>query len=219
MTPTTASHPRTLVREHLARELVNRGAWADAVFVDRATPIEEEEVWPNVCIYTNSDRTSEFLTNDVRKQELSLLVEIREKRPQRHLQQPAIEGMPFKPAQTGSATRLLDDACSAIEQLVFELFNNTRVTVEGQELLFDPLTEINTDLLRSAEGEVPHVLAQIEFKLIYQACFENPGPSTCALERFFGDIRHKTCNPADPLNGQPGVGLAVVKPQPELGNC
>lgn len=213
------THPRTLIREDLGRELVRRGAWADAVFVDRATPIEEEDVWPNVCVYTQTDRTSEFLTNAARRQELSLLVEVRAKRPNGVHQAAAIEGMHHHPAQTGKASRLLDDACEVIEKIVFERYNNRTVELEGQTLIFDPISEINTDLSRNAEGEVPHVMAQIEFKLLYTACFPPLPPQTCPLEFVWGEINHVTCNPADPLNGKRSVGLSAQTPQPELGTC
>ncbi|HYW57681.1 MAG TPA: hypothetical protein VE934_12015 [Polaromonas sp.] len=214
------THPRTLVREDLGRQLVQRGAWASAVFVDRAAPLEEDGPWPNVCIYTNSDRTLEILTNDVRQQELSVLVEVRAKRDPSALHQtPGIEGMPHHPADTGRATRALDNACETIERIVFERFNNTRLELEGMELDFDPITEINTDLTRSADGEVPHVLAQIEFKVIYKACFAPLGPETCPLEHFFGQIKHLACNEEDPANGRLPVPATVHRLQPELGNC
>ena len=74
------THTRTLVREHLARELVKRGAWKDSIYVDRATPIDDQDNWPNVCIFTQSERTTERKGNGSWMQELSLLIEVRERR-------------------------------------------------------------------------------------------------------------------------------------------
>ena len=213
------THPRTLIREDLGRELVRRGAWQEAVFVDRATPIEEDDIWPNICVYTQTDRTSEFFSNDARRQELSLLVEVRAKRPNGVQQAAAIEGMPNHPAQTGKGSRLLDDACEIIERMVFERYNNRTIEIEGYAITFDPITEVNTDLNRNADGEVPHVMAQIEFKLVYTACFPPLPPETCPLEFIWGDINHVTCNPQDPMNGKLAVALLAKTLHPDLGNC
>lgn len=213
------THPRTLIREDLGRELVRRGAWHDAVFVDRTTPIEEDDVWPNICVYTQTDRTSEFLDNESRRQELRLLVEVRAKRSNGVRPAAAIAGMPNKPAQTGDASRLLDDACEIIERIVFERYNLRQIDIEGQILVFDAITEVNTDLNRNAEGAVPHVMAQVEFVLVYTACFPALPPETCPLEYIWGEINHVTCDPEDPLNGKPAVVVGVPTPNPDLGNC
>lgn len=210
-------HSRTLVREHLGRELVRRGAWESSVFLDRATPIDGDDVWPNVCVYTNADRTSENFGDDAKKQELSLLVEIRARRePNGQNHGAAVAGMPEHPAQTGKASEILDTACAAIERIVFENFNDRQLKIEGQSLVFDLITEVNTELHRNADGEVPHVMAQIEFKLIYTACFPPLPPDTCPLELVLGDIFHKTCNPDDPLNGEKAVSVVLNVPNPDL---
>lgn len=212
----TQAHTRTLVREHIARQLVNAGAWVDSVYVDRATALSEDEPWPNICIYTQAERTKEVLGPLTRKQELSLLIEVRDKRTpdmQQHWRR-NVEGLPNHPAQTGDASRKLDDACLIIEQVVFQTFSRKRLVLEGYTLDFDQIAEINTDLARSAEGEVPHVLAQIEFKLNYAACTEKVDIASCPLELMFGGVHYKTCNPEDPLNGQVAVALTRHTPQP-----
>jgi hypothetical protein len=210
-------HSRTLVREHLGRELVRRGAWQACVWIDRATPIQEEDPWPNVCVYTNTDRTSETFGDDAKKQELSLLVEVRARRePNGQNHGAAIDGMPEHPAQTGKASEILDTACAAIERIVFENFNNRTLLLEGQSLIFDLIAEVNTDLQRNSDGEVPHVMAQIEFKLIYTACFPPLPPETCPLELVLGEILHKTCDPEDPLNGKLAVGVVLNVPHPDV---
>lgn len=209
------THTRTLVREYLARQLVKAGAWADAIYVDRATAIDENDTWPNICIYTQNERTKEVLGPNARKQTLSLLIEVRERRTpdmQQHWRR-NIEGMPPHPAQTGDASRLLDDVCVVLEQVVFQLFSRKRLLLEGYTLDFDQIEEVNTDLARSAEGEVPHVLAQIEFKLNYAACTERVDLASCPLELLFGEIRFQTCKPDDPMNGQIAVALTRHTPQ------
>lgn len=193
------AHTRTLVREHLARELVNRGAWQDSIYVDRATPLDDQDHWPNVCIFTQSERTTERKGNGSWMQGLSVLIEVRERR------QPDMDnawsrniaGMPNHAAQTASASRLLDDACEAIEQIVIQTFSRSRVVVEGKQLSFDAISEINTDITRDVTGEIPYVLAQIEFKLNYERCVDPLPPESCPLEHVLGEIRFKTCSVGD----------------------
>jgi hypothetical protein len=212
------THTRTLVREHIARQLVNAGAWADAIYIDRATALSDDENWPNICIYTQTERTKQTLGPNTRKQTLSLLIEVRERRTpdmQQHWRR-NVEGMPQHPAQTGDASRKLDDACKVIEDLVIQLFSKKRLVLEGTTLDFDQIDEVNTDLARSAEGEVPHVLAQIEFKLDYAACTDRVDLASCPLELMFGEIRFQTCKPNDPMNGQVAVALTRHTPQPAL---
>lgn len=212
----TQPHTRTLVREHLARQLVNAGAWDSAIYLDRATALSDDDTWPNICIYTQSERTQQTLGPLNRKQELSLLVEVREKRTPDMVQywQRNVAGMPQHAAQTGDASRLLDDACNIIEQIVFNLFNRKRLVLENTTLEFDQISEVNTDLARSAEGEVPCVLAQIEFKLVYTACTERIDLASCPLEKIFGEVRFQTCKPSDPMNNALAVALTRHTPQP-----
>ena len=202
------THPRQLIREHIARELVRRGAWDRAVFINRRTPIDQEDHFPNLCIYTQSERTSDKLNNDVRKQELALLIEVRTQRapdmlqPWRH-----IDGLPAHPAQTTPADATLDDACEAVEQVVFGLFGRPgRIALRGTEIDFEGIEEVNTDISGSADGEVPHELAQLEFRLHYYACTPEPGPDTCPLTRLFGQVIAKVCDePTNPID----IGLLV----------
>ena len=202
------THPRQLIREHIARELVPRGAWDRAVFVNRRTPIDQEDHFPNLCIYTQSERTSDKLNNDVRRQELALLIEVRTQRvpdmlqPWRH-----IDGLPAHPAQTTPADATLDDACEAVEQVVFGLFGRPgRITVRGVEIDFEGIEEVNTDISGSAEGEVPHELAQLEFRLHYYACTPEIESDTCPLTSLFGRITPVVCDEnASPVD----IGLLV----------
>ena len=193
------NHPRTLIREHMARTLVRNGAWADAVFVSRTTPISEDDHFPNVCIYTQSERTRETTSAHTARQEVSLLIEVRERRdanmlqPWRH-----IDGLPNIGAQTSSADRLLDDACLAIENLVFKTFSQRDLVIDGVQIFFHPITEVNTDITQSGDGIVPFCMAQIEFKLTYEACFDLPEVDTCPLLNLLGEIRQTPCSPSDP---------------------
>jgi hypothetical protein len=214
-------HTRTLVREHLARELVNRGAWKNSIYVDRATPIEEDDNWPNVCIYTQSERTVESSGNSAWLQELSLLVEVRHRREadMSNAWSRNISGLPNHGAQTADASRLLDDACELIEQLVIQTFHRRVVNVDDEKLQFEPITGINTDITRSADGEIPYVLAQIEFKLMYEKCVDPLPPDTCPLEHIFGEQMFKTCNPADPLNGTASMPSGNYMPESLLSDC
>lgn len=188
------THPRTLVREHIARLLVRNGAWADALFVDRSAPISEDDHFPNVCIYTQSERTLEVPNDHEFKQELNVLIEVREMR-RADMAAPwaNIEGLPKQPAQAHNASRLLDDACEAIEGLVVAEFSRTRLVIEGVELDFEQINEINTDISHSGEGSVPYALAQIEFKLCYRKCFDAKVLDTCPLEYMLGEMRHTGC--------------------------
>lgn len=190
------AHTRTLIREHLARELVRRGAWADAVYVGRSTPIDGDSHFPNVCVYTPSERTRGVLSDQVLEQELSLQLEVRARResdmlqPWRH-----VDGLPAHPALAADADRSLDDACEALERIVFALYSNCTLTIEGTQIWIDQVAEVNTEINHSADGEVPFTQAQIEFKLIYRSCYPAPDPQACPLEKFFGEIQPVTCNP------------------------
>lgn len=209
------THPRTLIREHMARELVRRGAWADSVFVSRSTPFSDEDHFPNVCVYTDGERTRNALGQQLLEQELSLLIEIRVARtPDEHQPWRHVDGLPSHPAQTTAADRELDDCCEAIESIVFSQFSNTSVVVEGQEITTDEISEVNTEIARSAEGEVPYVLAQIEFKLIYRACYPVPDVNTCPLEKILGEQRHRVCG----VEGR-GIHVTAYTPQPPQGAC
>ncbi len=209
------THPRTLIREHMARELVRRGAWADAIFVCRSTPFTDEDHFPNVCVYTDGERTRNTLGQQLLEQELSLLIEIRVARtPDMHQPWRHVDGLPAHPGQTASADRELDECCEVIESIVFSQFSNTSVDVEGQRITTDEISEVNTDIARSAEGDVPYVFAQIEFKLIYRACYPEPEVDTCPLEKVLGEQRHRVC-------GVEGLGIHVPAspPQPPQGAC
>jgi hypothetical protein len=209
------THPRTLIREHMARELVRRGAWADAIFVCRSTPFTDEDHFPNVCVYTDGERTRNTLGQQLLEQELSLLIEIRVARtPDMHQPWRHVDGLPAHPGQTASADRELDECCEVIESIVFSQFSNTSVDVEGQRITTDEISEVNTDIARSAECDVPYVFAQIEFKLIYRACYPEPEVDTCPLEKVLGEQRHRVC-------GVEGLGIHVTAstPQPPQGAC
>jgi hypothetical protein len=215
------THTRTLVREHIARELVNRGAWDRAVFVDPATAIDDDEHFPNICIYTQSERTTDRMGNNAWGQELSLLIEVRAKRPT-DMNMPwsdNIAGMPNHPGQTGNTSRVLDDACAAIEQIIIATFHRRNVKVEGQTLSFEAVSGINTDITRDAGSKHLYVLAQIEFKLNYQRCIDPLPPESCPLEHIFGEQIIKTCNPADPLNGTATMPSGNYMPQPDVPVC
>jgi hypothetical protein len=187
-------HPRTLVREHAARLLVRMGAWDQALYVGRTAPIDQDEHFPNVCIFTQNERTLTMNNQHEAKQELSLLVEVRMKRmanmaaPWSH-----IEGLPNLPAQTQDADGVLDSACLIIENIIMAEFSHTRLTLGGERFDFEQVNEINTDLTPSGEGAVPFILAQIEFKLVYNHCYPAKVPETCPLEYALGVMRHKDC--------------------------
>ncbi|NVM87630.1 hypothetical protein FHT32_001269 [Variovorax sp. SG517] len=209
------THPRTLIREHMARELVRRGAWADSVFVSRSTPFSDEDHFPNVCVYTDGERTRNALGQQLLEQELALLIEVRIARtPDAHQPWRHVDGLPSHPAQTTAADRELDECCEAIESIVFGQFSNTSVVVEGQKITIDEISEVNTEIARSSEGEVPYVLAQIEFKLVYRACYPVPNVNTCPLEKVLGELRHRVCG----VEGQ-GIHANAYTPQPPQGAC
>jgi hypothetical protein len=215
------THTRTLVREHLARELVRRGAWADAVFVDPATAIADDEHFPNICIYTQSERTTDRMGNNAWGQELSLLIEVRAKRPD-DMNLPwsdNIAGMPNHPGQTGNTSRVLDDVCQDIEKIIISTFHRRNVKVEGQTLSFEAVSGINTDITRDASSEHLYVLAQIEFKLNYQHCIDPLPPESCPLEHIFGMQVVKPCNTADPLNGMASMPSGNYMPESLLSDC
>lgn len=194
------THPRTLVREHLARALVRNGAWADALFINRAAPISDDEHYPNVCIYTQNERTLRMINAHEAEKELDLLIEVRERRRDMLCPWPAVQGLPSKPATTQHADRLLDDCCEQIEAIVVALFSKSRLVIDGIEIDFQQLGEINTDISQSGEGVVPYTLAQIECKLIYRHCYAPPDPDTCPLGHLLGEIRHTGCTgtPGEP---------------------
>ena len=192
------NHARTMIREHLARTLVRNGAWADAVFVSRATPISDDDHFPNVCIYTQSERTLSTTSAHAARQEVTLLIEVRERRapdmlqPWRH-----IEGMPSVGGQTNPVDVQLDQACAAIENIVFANFSNADLKVGDVDIHFFQINEINTDITLSGEGVVPFALAQMEFKVVYEACFDLPEIETCPLLNLLGSLRQAPCRAGD----------------------
>jgi hypothetical protein len=215
------THTRTLIREHLARELVRRGAWADAVFVDPATAIADDEHFPNICIFTQSERTTDRMGNNAWGQELSLLIEVRAKRPS-DMDVPwsdNIAGTPNHPGQTGNTSRVLDDACEEIEKIIISTFHRRKVKAEGQTLSFEAVSGISTDITRDANSEHLYVMAQIEFKLNYQHCIDPLPPESCPLEHIFGQQIVKTCDPADPLNGTATMPSGNYMPESLLSDC
>lgn len=204
------THPRTLIREHAAREIVRRGAYSEAVFVNRVAPFSDEDHFPNVCIYTDNESTAKVVNAQNFDQQLILLFEIRERRSPDMLQPwRAIDGMPAHPAQVTCADRLLDDVCEQIEAVVFAAFNLATFTVEGQKIQTGEITEVNTEISRGGDGDVPYMLAQLEFKLSYQACYPAAPIDTCPLEHFFGVQRHNT-------NGIEGQSVPVSLFRPSL---
>lgn len=187
-------HPRTLVREHTARLLVRMGAWKDALYVGRTAPIDQDEHFPNVCIFTQNERTLNMNNDLEARQELTLLIEVRMKRTANMQGQwDAIEGLPALPAQSQPADRVLDSACFIIEKIIMAEFSRTRVKLGGEDFDFDQINELNTDLTPMGDGAVPFILAQIEFKLCFNRCFDAKPLDTCPLEYFLGEIQHKTC--------------------------
>lgn len=198
------THPRELIRKHLARTLVRAGAWADAIFVNRAVPIDESEHFPNVCIFSQNERTLAMTNQHEAKQELALLVEVREMR-QANLQQSwrQSDGTTGGLPTLAGADDRLDDACEVIENIVLQQFSNTRLNIDGVLIDFDEVSEVNTDISNSAEGIVPFLLAQIEFKVVYRRCFEVLDPISCSLEFLLGEIRHTGCT------GPPGSSSVV----------
>lgn len=187
-------HPRTLVREHAARLLVRMGAWDRALFVGRTAPFDQDDHFPNVCIFTQSERTLTKNNQHEAKQELSLLIEVRMKRvANMSAPWPHIQGLPNHPAQSQNADRDLDSACLIIENLIMAEFSHTRLTLGGEIFDFEEINEINTDISGSGEGAVPFVLAQVEFKLVYNHCYQAKVPQTCPLEYLLGEMRHKAC--------------------------
>lgn len=208
------THPRTLIRKHLAKTLVQAGAWGDAVFVNRVAPISDDEVFPNICIYTQNERTLNPTHQHELRQELSLLVEVREKRRTDLPQSWAYGGAAYEaPAAMRGADDLLDSACDAIESVVMSEFSQTRLTIDGEILDLEEVSEINTEISQSADGIVPFTLAQIEFKVVYKRCFERLDLTLCPLEYFLGEIRHTGCS------NEPGsiVPVQLRSLQPALG--
>lgn len=198
-------HMRTLLREHVARLLVRNGAWESAVFVSRATGIDENTPFPNVCIFTQSERTITDRTTKEFEQEITLLIEVREHREATmELPWPHVSGLANIGAQTQHADRLLDDSCNAIEQIIVTNLSGQSFSAEGVELYVDEITQINTDLSYSSDGIVPYALAQMEFRLIYKSCFAPLPIDNCPLTSLLGEIRHKQCGDL----GNP-VGVSV----------
>jgi hypothetical protein len=202
-------HPRQLIREHIARELVRRGAWGDSVFVNRVTNPDEDDPWPHICVYTQSERTADKLNNDTRRQDLQVLIEVRSRRePDMVRPFPRVDGLPNHPTQVHPADQTLDDACLAVEQIVFGLFGRPgNIKLDDQQIDFDGINEINTDISGTAEGLVPHMQAQIEFRFVYWACTPGIEPDTCPLTRFFGEAWPTPCK--DPFEKPVPIGLLV----------
>ena len=58
------------------------------------------------------------------------------------------------------------------------------------------------------------MLAQVEFKLVYRACYPVPDVNTCPLEKVLGELRHRVCG----AEGQ-GIHANAYTPQPPQGAC
>lgn len=177
-------HPRTLIRKHLANELVRLGAWGESVFINRVAPIDGDDVFPNICIYTPTERTKQAKSGNSYNQELHLTIDVRSQRP---------DGRSIADAGIGGADEILDDACMVIEQIIISNYSNKTLRVDGYEIRFSDASEINTEITHSGSGDVPHMLATIEFRLIYEACYEPLPVDTCPLALIFGEIKHMAC--------------------------
>ncbi len=190
-------HSRTLITEHLAREIIRRGAWAEAVFIDRATAISSEEtVFPNICIYANRERTQSGSGDEIKTQELTLSIEIRAKREPNMLNPwPAPEGLPRVSNQSFPANRILNTACRLVERIVFATFNRQQIVFdEGVQINFRQVAEINTEITHNAEGEVPFMLATLDFVLVYDMCYPFAEVVICDLTQIFGETTLSVCN-------------------------
>jgi hypothetical protein len=192
----TSPHHRTLITEHVARQLIRRGAWEDAIFVDRATAIGEDALFPNICIYANRERTQSESGDESKIQELTLLIEIRAKRPpDMKASWPAPDQLPSVANQSFPANRILNNACKLVEQIVFTTFNRQRINFSsGDQIDFRQIVEINTEITHNAEGEVPYMLASIDFVLVFEVCYPFADVRTCDLTHIFGESTLRVCN-------------------------
>jgi hypothetical protein len=190
-------HPRTIIRDHIARELIRNGAWGDAVFVSRFTAIDEECHFPNVCIYTPAERTiteADTQRLNERRQELTLQIEVRVKRkPDMSQVWRHSAGMPNAANQSQPADHELDQACLAIENLIFDMFDSRNVTDGDQCLRVDVVSEISTQIAGDEAGNVPFMLAIVEFKLEYTRGFLRNAPELCDLSKIMGNIVYNQC--------------------------
>lgn len=202
--------PRTAIRERVRELLIQAGAWKRSVFVERTVAIDEDDNWPNICIYTPREITIQTTSNQNRKQEISLHIEVRV----RH--EPDIDARVDIGIDGGELSEKLDEHCLAIEQIILQNFSQADVEFNGNRFYFYPISEINTDIARSAEGAVPHTMALIEFKLNYDNCFEAIAPQTCPLEKFFGAITQVDCKAVPTAESVP---VNAVFSNPDLGAC
>lgn len=203
-------NPRTAIRERVRELLIQAGAWKRSVFVERTIAIDEDDNWPNICVYTPREITIQTTSNQNRKQEISLHVEVRVR------SEPDIKARVDIGIDGGKIAADLDDHCLAIEQIVLQNFSQADVIFGGNRFYFYPVSEINTDIARSAEGAVPHTMALIEFKLNYDNCFQASDPQTCPLERFFGTVTQVDCKAVPTAESVPAN---VIFNNPDLGDC
>jgi hypothetical protein len=202
-----------LVGEHVARLLVRNGAWQGAVFLGREAPVEDEEIFPNICVYVNDERTRDKSGDMQFTQELRLKIEVRERRQDTIDNDfPAPDGLPNHPALGHPAERRLGQATRVIKDLLIAEFSDRSLDLEGEPAKFDPILECNTEIARSVAGEVPHIMASIDLVLSMKVCYERAALETCPLTGIFGQINYTVCREGGALQSNNTLTGAIDAP-------
>ena len=191
-------HPRTIIRHRAGFALVGTiPALADRVYLSRSTAINGS-MMPCVCIYTKNERTVDRKSNHVRLQEVDLTVEIFTRREADSLPWKKLPWLPNAAGQTFDADDDLDDACEAIEAILYDLFSGRNVVSVGvvpEECVFtEAVSEITTDIDYAEQGEVPYAKATLKMSIQYGHDFA-VDPVTCEFFGVLGNMDIVECQP------------------------
>lgn len=181
-------HPRTIIRHRAGYALLGAiPALADRVYLSRSTAVNGS-MMPCVCIYTKNERTIDRKSNHVRLQEVDLVVEVFTRREADSGPWKKLPWMPNAGGQTFDADDVLDEACQAIEVILYDLFSGRNVLSVGVDpeicIFTESVAEISTDIEYSEQGEVPYAKATLKMSIQYGHDFA-VDPQTC---EFFGAL-------------------------------
>jgi hypothetical protein len=191
-------HPRTIIRHRAGYEILQRIASLEGrVYLSRATAINGP-MMPCVSIYTKNERTIEKKSNHVRLQEVELCVEIFTLRAADSAAWKKLSWQTNAAGQTFDADDTLDEACEAIELILYDLFSGRNVKSIGVTpeicIFTEAVPEITTDIEYAGQGETPYAKATLLMRIQYNRDFAVT-PPTCEFLGALGNFDLVECQP------------------------
>jgi hypothetical protein len=191
-------HPRTIIRHRAGYAILGSiPSLADRVYLSRSTAVNAS-MMPCVCIYTKNERTVDSKSKHVRMQEVDLAVEIFTRREADSGPWKKLPWMPNAGGQTFDADDVLDEACKAIEVILYDLFSGRNVLSVGITpeicIFTESVAEISTEIKYSEQGETPYAEATMMMRIQYQNDFAVDS-QTCEFLGALGHFDLVECQP------------------------